>query len=459
MGLKELDFPDPDLQTNTACAAPAPPLHSPSPPARDRGALRDSNASNANVAFNTQEQALANLMVNASGQNRPFMTADPILSRVARERAADMARRDYFGHVNPDGEAANYLVTRAGYQLPDHYPTSKSSNNMESIAAGYDSAAKNWDGWLNSSSHRTHVLATNSFYQAQTSYGVGYVYAADSTYKHYWVVITGPPSIGGELNVVTPINGTSVTVPQVALSGKTSGSPAATTVQYRVENALGNSSYRTLAGAAAWSGVATDLAPGANTIRIRSLDGAGAVLSEATRSVRYLVLRPLIVSASAGGTVTSSFLGTTSREVGRTYTITATPAAGYLFQGWSGSVSSNKATLTFTMREGFNLTANFATNPFLGTQGTYLGLVNTPAFELASSGQLKVKVNASGAFTGKLVVGGLRHALKGRLGTDGRATVSLPRAGQSALQVTLQLDLSGSQGFPGPFPMGALPLG
>ena len=91
---------------------------------------------------NAQELDIANRMKSASGQRRAFLTFDPILSQVARERAADMARRGYFDHTNPDGHGVNYLVRRAGYILPSSYPSD--GNNLESIAAGGSTASVTW---------------------------------------------------------------------------------------------------------------------------------------------------------------------------------------------------------------------------------------------------------------------------------------------------------------------------
>ena len=149
----------------------------------------------ADYVQSAEEAAIAGFMVNDPDQMRPAMQLDPILSQVARERAQDMAARDYFAHTNPDGFAANYLVWEAGYNLPAWWGNGVADNYIESIAAGRDNAADTWVDWMNSAPHRTHILAQTAFYQDQTSYGVGYAYSANSTYHHYWVIITAPPSV------------------------------------------------------------------------------------------------------------------------------------------------------------------------------------------------------------------------------------------------------------------------
>ncbi len=158
------------------------------------GLLASPGAALANYVLSSEEALIADYMVNDPGQKRPSMQLDPILARVARERAADLAARNYFAHTNPDGFAANALVRDAGYVLPAWWGTGATDNFIESIAAGRSTAAETWADWMASTGHRTHILAIDSFYQNQTSYGVGYAYSAGSTYKHYWVILTAPPN-------------------------------------------------------------------------------------------------------------------------------------------------------------------------------------------------------------------------------------------------------------------------
>ena len=140
-----------------------------------------------------EEQAVADLMINDPDQERETLTCNPILAQVASERAVDMGVREYFGHVNPDGYGPNYLVEHAGYLLPDYYDQSPIGNNIESIAAGYTSAAAVWEAWMGSEAHRVHLLGLTDFWEDQYEYGVGYAYVEGSPYGHYWVVLTALP--------------------------------------------------------------------------------------------------------------------------------------------------------------------------------------------------------------------------------------------------------------------------
>ena len=137
-----------------------------------------------------EEATIASSMTTEPAQQRANMNCDTTLTQVARARARDMAERDYFGHVNPDGLGPNRLVIQAGYQLPESYDLSQAGNNIESIAAGFGTAEEVWTGWMDSSKHRTHLLGEHTFFQQQEEYGIGYYYDPNSTYRHYWVVLT-----------------------------------------------------------------------------------------------------------------------------------------------------------------------------------------------------------------------------------------------------------------------------
>jgi uncharacterized protein YkwD len=142
--------------------------------------------------LNSEEAAVAELMVAHPDQQRDNPVCNSILAQVARARARDMALRGYFSHTNPDGVGPNQLAREAGYPLPDWYGSNLNSNNIESIGGGYSSAGDVWQGWLESSSHRTHVLGTSSFWAEQRAYGVGYYFLPDAPLQHYWVFLSAP---------------------------------------------------------------------------------------------------------------------------------------------------------------------------------------------------------------------------------------------------------------------------
>ena len=405
-------------------------------------ALATGGAAKADAALNSQEQALANLVIANPGQHLGPMQLDATLCAVAHAKAADMARRRYYAHVDPDGHGANWLVRNAGYPLPAWWGTDPAANYIESLDASEPTAGNAWNAWMGSPGHKAHILATTAFYRDQTSFGVGYYYDAASPWRHYWVILTAPPR-GPTLSIASPLANAALTVPQVTVSGTTGGAPAAAKVQVRLENAAGTGAYVNASGVTNWSAAIPGLIAGPNTLRVRSVAGDGQTLVELTRVVRHVVLRPLNVAVDGSGTVSAGFLGTSQRELDATFTISAAPAAGWLFSGWTGGVTSTSAKLTLKMIEGLTLTAHFIPNPFLAHKGAYNGMIVGATSAHAANGLFKITVAAGGTFTGRLTIGGLGYAVSGKFNARGDATITVKRGALTPVVVTLHLDLDG----------------
>src|SRR5439155_4288624 len=105
-----------------------------------------------------------------------------------------------------------------------------------------------------------------------------------------------------------------------------------------------------------------------------SLVSTNSPAETVVRSVTYVMTGPLIVQTNGLGTGVPNLDGR-QLEVGRTYRIRAVPGPGQVFAGWNGGLSSDSATLSFTMQTNLALAANFVTNPFPAVHGTYSGLV------------------------------------------------------------------------------------
>jgi hypothetical protein len=139
--------------------------------------------------MNAQEQALYDLMASDPGQRRRNMRCHPVLVQVARAKALELARLNYFSHTAPDGTTPNMLVRRFGYILPDWYGD---GNGIESLGAGYATAEMAFEGWLASPGHRAHVLGEAAFWEAQTRVGIGYHFLEGSPFTRYWVFLSAP---------------------------------------------------------------------------------------------------------------------------------------------------------------------------------------------------------------------------------------------------------------------------
>ena len=116
------------------------------------------------------------------------------LAKVAEARALDLAKRNYFGHVDPEGFGVNYHINLAGYKLPAEWTAEKNANYFESLSAGSISgvdAIANLlvDARTPSLGHRKHLLGLTSWDSSLVDIGIGYVNAPSSPYSSYACVI------------------------------------------------------------------------------------------------------------------------------------------------------------------------------------------------------------------------------------------------------------------------------
>ena len=271
----------------------------------------------------------------------------------------------------------------------------------------------------------------------------------------YSVVVRSPETAAVSrealLTVTSPTSDT--TIPAVAISAPKAnarvtdasvtfhGTAKDNIAVVRVESQLGDGPFETASGTTDWSDSFT-LQPGRNTVRVRSIDSSGNESALVERNVIYVVNTPLIVELDGGGSVNPDLNGHLL-EIGKSYSLTAEATPGNIFSHWNGDISSGATQLTFVMRPGLNLRANFVPNPFFNASGAYHGLFyETDAVRHDSSGFVTLKLTDEGNFTGTIQSAGRRLPLSGRFDTEGLATNSVRRAKTDALEVELALDLS-----------------
>ncbi len=109
-----------------------------------------------------------------------------------------------------------------------------------------------------------------------------------------------------------------------------------------------------------WSNWAAqvDLKPGTNTIQAYALDNGGNLTPTNQVKFVYVPIAMLSLETNGIGTITPNYRGV-SLLVGNTYKITATPAKGFSFNGWTGSSATNSTTLKFVMASNLTFVANF----------------------------------------------------------------------------------------------------
>ena len=113
-------------------------------------------------------------LVNVEREARGLhpLAYDYSLAAAARDHSEDMGVQDYFSHTSLDGRTVGDRITAAGYSYNTY---------GENIAAGQSTPEVVLNSWMSSSGHRANILNPNF-----CDIGVGYAYAADSTYRHYW---------------------------------------------------------------------------------------------------------------------------------------------------------------------------------------------------------------------------------------------------------------------------------
>lgn len=116
------------------------------------------------------------------------------LAKVAEAKAMDMAKRNYFDHVNPDGYGINYFINQSGYTLNADWLKDKKENFFESLGSGHDSgveAVKSLiiDAEDPSKGHRDHLLGIGKWDASLYDVGIGFVKSDGSKYQSYICII------------------------------------------------------------------------------------------------------------------------------------------------------------------------------------------------------------------------------------------------------------------------------
>ena len=99
-------------------------------------------------AFTVQD-VLAAMNASRTENRLPALTLAPGLSAAARLKLADMQKRGYSGHVDPDGKLVWPLVKQAGCRY---------RAAAENLASGYTDARKMEQDWMRSPVHRDNIL-------------------------------------------------------------------------------------------------------------------------------------------------------------------------------------------------------------------------------------------------------------------------------------------------------------
>lgn len=116
------------------------------------------------------------------------------LARVAEAKAMDMAKRNYFGHLTPEGYGINHFINQSGYTLNGEWLKANNLSYFESISSGDESgieAVKSLiiDNNDTNKGHRNHLLGISKWDASLYDIGIGFIKSDGSNYKSYMCVV------------------------------------------------------------------------------------------------------------------------------------------------------------------------------------------------------------------------------------------------------------------------------
>jgi hypothetical protein len=305
-----------------------------------------------------------------------------------------------------------------------------------------DQVVWTWAGAANHSSTSDTALWNSGILGPGSSFTNAFLAAGDYPYH-----CTAHPFMTASITVVSPINtngppviltqphSQTVAQSQAVVFSVTAGGLVPLYYQWQFQ-------ATNLPGATGSALTLTNVQPldaGPYAVVVSNLAGT-VTSSNAILTVAQTAL--LTVQINGQGRVNPDYAGQ-MLVLGATYSMTAIPAAGYSFSGWSGTLTTNSPTIRFVMETNLMLQANFVPGAFVAAKGSYNGLFyDTNGVALVSAGGFRLVTTAKGSYSGSLQTASRRYPFSGSFDMRGTSTVSLAPRQANPLTLTLQLDLT-----------------
>jgi cyclophilin family peptidyl-prolyl cis-trans isomerase len=168
---------------------------------------------------------------------------------------------------------------------------------------------------------------------------------------------TTPPTV----QVTYPTNGQTVTNFDVVMQGTAYDDVSLARVVCSIGFGANESTFNAN-GTTNWATDCGILAPGSYNYTVVAQDGAGNLATNSITGTFVVPRYPFQATVIGNGSLSTNYNGTNT-TVGATYTITAKPGRGAVFVKWAASSNAFLvSTLNFTMQNGLQLQAIFASN-------------------------------------------------------------------------------------------------
>ena len=309
-----------------------------------------------------------------------------------------------------DGTLIPGTNTLAAYGL-DALGNVSPTNTVNFVYGAALTVSTNGVGSLNTN-YNGALLPVGNSYSITATAGLGFVFTnwTGGTNLPLTVLTNGPAvQFVMEPNLMLQANFMDLTRPTLSITNMPAGlsvSNAAFTVKgsagdnWQVANVLYSLNSGTWSNAVTtnnwtnWSAAVT-LIPGTNTIAAYAVDPGGEASSTTNASLFFVVTNQLQIRAIGLGTISPNY-SNAWLVIGRNYSITSSPASGFIFTNWTvstnwiGGVTANKTNLQFMMASNLTLQANF-----LDTNKPTLSITNLVSGQRVSNAVFTVKGTAA----------------------------------------------------------------
>ena len=129
------------------------------------------------------DSAAAASMISGYRHNNGLgpVSIDPVLTKIAKAHAVEMARRTKVGHDVGKG-GLDVRARAAGYEY---------ARIAENVAGGYQTLAEAFSGWRDSPDHKKNMLMPQA-----TRIGIAVAQAPGYKYKVFWAMVVAEPYLG-----------------------------------------------------------------------------------------------------------------------------------------------------------------------------------------------------------------------------------------------------------------------